>query len=200
MDIFRLSYMVEKANTDVKLMKKGTRVGEDPYITSDAYLLAFPLGFFGLHHFYMGNTSRAILYLCTFGVFGIGWITDLVQMPLIVKDANKKRELRERLQNALAHGGQQQTSVIVMTTIQSTNQGFVAGSGDGHSGQHPSMIPGATVNLPEPPPAYRENASAGETVIHEGDLAVAAGSQSVGQGSATGEQERTTSFSAPLKQ
>ncbi len=42
-------------------------------------LLAF-LGVFGMHRFYMGKFLSGILYLFTGGLFGIGWIYDLVTL------------------------------------------------------------------------------------------------------------------------
>ena len=38
-------------------------------------LLAF-LGFFGVHRMYMGKWITGILYLCTFGLLGIGYLYD----------------------------------------------------------------------------------------------------------------------------
>lgn len=32
------------------------------------------------HKFYEGKTGMGILYLCTFGLFGIGWIIDLISI------------------------------------------------------------------------------------------------------------------------
>lgn len=34
------------------------------------------------HKFYEGKIFMGILYLCTFGIFGIGWIIDLVSLAL----------------------------------------------------------------------------------------------------------------------
>ena len=45
--------------------------------TSTAYLLWLFLGFFGAHKFYLDKAGLGILYLLTFGVFGIGWLLDL---------------------------------------------------------------------------------------------------------------------------
>ena len=37
-------------------------------------------GWFGLHRFLEGNMVAGVVYLCTFGLFGIGWILDLVKI------------------------------------------------------------------------------------------------------------------------
>lgn len=42
-----------------------------------AYLLLIFLGGFGAHCFYLGKVGKGILYLCTAGLCGIGWIYDL---------------------------------------------------------------------------------------------------------------------------
>lgn len=43
-----------------------------------AFLLCLFLGEFGIHRFYVGKIGTGILWLITFGFFGIGWIADLV--------------------------------------------------------------------------------------------------------------------------
>jgi len=42
-----------------------------------AYLLWFFLGLWGFHRFYLSKVGTGIMYLFTFGFFGIGWIIDL---------------------------------------------------------------------------------------------------------------------------
>lgn len=37
------------------------------------------LGWMGAHKFYAGKTGMGILYLLTFGLFGIGWVVDLIK-------------------------------------------------------------------------------------------------------------------------
>lgn len=37
------------------------------------------LGWMGAHKFYAGKTGMGILYLLTFGLFGIGWLVDIVK-------------------------------------------------------------------------------------------------------------------------
>lgn len=47
-----------------------------------ALLFCIFLGFFGGHMFYTGKTGMGILYLLTFGLFCIGWIVDIIRIPL----------------------------------------------------------------------------------------------------------------------
>lgn len=42
-----------------------------------AWILLVFLGPFGIHRMYMGKWLTGILYLCTFGLFGIGYIYDM---------------------------------------------------------------------------------------------------------------------------
>ncbi|MFE3825927.1 MMPL family transporter [Streptomyces sp. NPDC059092] len=54
-----------------------------------AYLWWFPLGLFGAHHFYLGRTRRGVLYLCTVGLLGIGWLIDPFILPGQVRKADR---------------------------------------------------------------------------------------------------------------
>lgn len=45
-----------------------------------AFCLCLFLGFFGAHKFYEGKAGMGILYLFTFGLFGIGWIIDCISL------------------------------------------------------------------------------------------------------------------------
>jgi TM2 domain-containing membrane protein YozV len=54
-----------------------------------AFFLALFLGMFGVHRFYTGHTKLGILYLCTAGVGGMGWIIDLLLLSFnAYKDAD----------------------------------------------------------------------------------------------------------------
>lgn len=43
-----------------------------------SFFLCVFLGFFGAHKFYEGKIGMGILYLFTVGLFGIGWIIDII--------------------------------------------------------------------------------------------------------------------------
>lgn len=43
-----------------------------------ALTLCILLGYFGAHKFYEGKTKIGIVYLCSVGLFGIGWIIDII--------------------------------------------------------------------------------------------------------------------------
>ena len=45
-----------------------------------AFWLCVFLGYFGVHWFYLGNFKKGILYFFTCGLFGIGWIIDIIRL------------------------------------------------------------------------------------------------------------------------
>ena len=56
---------------------------------SVAFILHFFLGFFGIHRFYLGKPLTGILYLCTAGLLGIGWLYDLFTLNEQVDEKNR---------------------------------------------------------------------------------------------------------------
>lgn len=44
-----------------------------------AYLLWWFVGPYGIHHFYVGNIAKGIIWLLTFGCFGVGGFIDAIQ-------------------------------------------------------------------------------------------------------------------------
>ncbi|MBQ2642892.1 MAG: TM2 domain-containing protein [Eubacterium sp.] len=47
-----------------------------------ALFLCVLFGVFGVHYFYVGRFFWGIIYLFTFGLFGIGWAIDIIRILL----------------------------------------------------------------------------------------------------------------------
>ncbi|XP_041470854.1 uncharacterized protein LOC121420333 [Lytechinus variegatus] len=80
------------SESDQSLMSKRPPIKVEEKSLLEAYILCLPLGFLGLHHFYLGRIGIGFLYFFTFGVFGIGWIIDWFRLPWLVKKTNEKRK------------------------------------------------------------------------------------------------------------
>ena len=50
-------------------------------------LLVF-LGVFGAHRFYLGKWITGLLWLCSAGLFGVGWLYDLCTLNAQIDYAN----------------------------------------------------------------------------------------------------------------
>jgi TM2 domain-containing membrane protein YozV len=55
-----------------------------------AYILWFFLGVFGVHRFYLGKWVTGIVWLCTGGLFGLGWLFDGLWTLVMVNEHEKR--------------------------------------------------------------------------------------------------------------
>ena len=72
---------------------KDTPYGYSPYSRVIALLLCLPpFGLAGFHRFYVRKTDTGLVWLCTLGLFGIGWLLDLTSLVFgLFKDAYGRR-------------------------------------------------------------------------------------------------------------
>ena len=61
-----------------------------PFDYTVAWLLLTFLGLFGIHRFYLGEWVTGLIWLCTGGVFGFGWLYDLWTLNGQVSEANAR--------------------------------------------------------------------------------------------------------------
>lgn len=73
-----LTLLKRKVKNDNAAQKKGTSKGGSGKSQIVALLLCIFLGVLGIHRFYLGYTGMGILYLFTAGLFGIGWLIDII--------------------------------------------------------------------------------------------------------------------------
>lgn len=78
-DIFLIPSMDEEASR---------RFEEGDIDYSIAWILLVFLGIFGVHRMYMGKWITGIIYLCTCGLFGLGWLYDLWTLNGQIDDVN----------------------------------------------------------------------------------------------------------------
>ena len=67
------------------------RYAAGPYEYSLAWILLVFLGIFGIHRFYQGKIISGLVYLLTAGVFGIGYVYDLLTLNEQIDELNRAR-------------------------------------------------------------------------------------------------------------
>ncbi|KAK3094594.1 hypothetical protein FSP39_003756 [Pinctada imbricata] len=88
-----VGYLADIIRVPILVMRKNKEIttGSRPKKTlDDAYLLWFPLGILGLHHFYLNRPVWGLVYFFTFGLFGLGWLVDLFRIPFLLKTCNSE--------------------------------------------------------------------------------------------------------------
>lgn len=68
------------ANVNTNMNVAGAGLGVYAKNKWVAFFLCLFLGYFGAHKFYEGKGGMGVLYLLTFGLFGIGWFIDCISL------------------------------------------------------------------------------------------------------------------------
>jgi len=66
-------------------------IEEPPKSKSKALLLAVFFGWLGVHRYYMGFYVTGVLYMLSFGLFGIGWALDVIRILFLSTISEKER-------------------------------------------------------------------------------------------------------------
>ena len=88
---------------------------------SSAYILWLGgfLSLNGLHRLYNGKIATGLLWLCTFGLFGVGQLVDLFLIPNMVEDYNTKMKIK---MGVSANGVPLNPSVVATSVIKPSKQ------------------------------------------------------------------------------
>lgn len=79
------------AEGDTYINKHGKWFKASDFNTEQVFLLSVFAGMFGAHLFYLKKKSKGILYFLSFGLFGIGWLFDNIEILFgIYKDPEGK--------------------------------------------------------------------------------------------------------------
>ena len=67
------------------------------------YTLWLLFGWLGIHHFYLHRTYQGVIWLSTWGGFGLGLVADIFQIPEYVAAANEEKHYLEKLGLEMRH-------------------------------------------------------------------------------------------------
>lgn len=70
-----------------------SRYAEGPLNYNVAWLLLAFLGVFGIHRFYMGKWLTGLIWMCTGGLFLLGWLYDLWTLNEQVSEINLRTRM-----------------------------------------------------------------------------------------------------------
>lgn len=85
-------------------------------INSLAYFsVTFLLGWLGIHKFIDGKTGMGILYLLTFGLFGIGWLIDVIKAAFLMFKGSDDKDYLLQWQRVIMKDSQDK---LIMTKQQ----------------------------------------------------------------------------------
>ena len=72
------SIIINNSNSNVNTQRQVVNAMPGAKNKWVSFFLCLFLGYFGAHKFYEGRIGAGLLYLLTFGLFGIGWVIDTI--------------------------------------------------------------------------------------------------------------------------
>ena len=72
--------VISEKKGDQNSIQRTTSYTCSPKSRLAALVICFFFGVFGGHYYYVGKIGTGILYLFTFGLFGIGWLIDMIRI------------------------------------------------------------------------------------------------------------------------
>lgn len=112
-DLFRVPVLTKRANQIILGNLDG-----DLKTVDDAYVMWFPFGILGFHHFHLQRPLWGFLYFFTLGLMGIGWLIDMCRIPCLVKEINAKIEAEKENRRLLA---QMNAPSVYVSSVSTTN-------------------------------------------------------------------------------
>jgi TM2 domain-containing membrane protein YozV len=80
--------------------QRSSRTGakREPSLLASYLLWLPPLGFLGLHRFYLDRPATGFIWLVTGGFFGIGWFLDAFSIPFMVFSKKSRRSFERSVE------------------------------------------------------------------------------------------------------
>ena len=145
--------LYKRYKTKLKLKAEGKDDGfPEARHLDDAYALGFPCGLLGFHHFYLKRYCWGILYFCTLGMFGIGFLIDLVRMKSLVDDANRRLRAKAEREQLISGQGTVYTPNQNSVTYITPPANQQANGPPGAPGSYQTPYNGYPYNPAVPPP------------------------------------------------
>jgi TM2 domain-containing membrane protein YozV len=91
-DLFRMPILCNRVMASLE-----ANAVMQPVSLDVAYTCWMPGGLLGLHHLYLGDIWSFLLYFCTLGCLGLGWVIDGFRMPQLVAHENERRRFHAQM-------------------------------------------------------------------------------------------------------
>lgn len=88
--VFLIGWIIDLFLIPTMEREAAGRYAAGNYDYSLAWILQLFLGYLGIHRFYLGKVISGIIWLCTGGLFGLGWLYDFCTLNEQVDEENRR--------------------------------------------------------------------------------------------------------------